>query len=117
MPRLKTATVSKKPTIGIFTSIFVVESGLFPGMERSYVNYEYISAIEATGAIPLLIPVVKDEAVIRRQVESVDALLLTGGYDPSPLLYGENPSRQIGFIFPEIDEHQLAAIRIAADLK
>lgn len=117
MPRSKAATVPEKPTIGIFTSIFVVESGLFPGMERSYVNYEYISAVEAAGAIPLLIPVVKDEATIRRQVDSVDALLMTGGYDPSPLFYGENPSRQIGFIFPEIDEHQLAAIRIAAELK
>jgi len=117
MSRSKASPVSQKPNIGIFTSILVVESGPFPGMERSYVNHEYVSVVEAAGGIPLLIPVVSDEAVIRRQVESVDALLLTGGYDPSPLLFGENPSRQIGFIFPEMDEHQILGIRIASELK
>jgi len=101
------------PVIGILTSILVMDSGTFPGMERSFVNHDYISAIESAGGIPVLLPVVKDMEAIRRQIETVDALVLPGGYDPNPLLYGENPGRTMGFIFPEVDEHQIAAIRIA----
>ncbi len=101
------------PLIGILTSILVMDSGAFPGMERSFVNHDYISAIESAGGIPVLLPVVKDKEAIRRQVESVDALILPGGYDPNPLLYGENPGRTMEFIFPEVDEHQMAAIRFA----
>ncbi|MFA6506577.1 MAG: gamma-glutamyl-gamma-aminobutyrate hydrolase family protein [Treponemataceae bacterium] len=107
---------SAVPVIGIFSSMLVMESGLFPGMERSFVNHDYISAVEAAGGVPIMLPVVKSDAVIRRQVESVDAVILTGGYDPSPLAYGENPGRLTEFIFPEIDEHQLKAIRVADEL-
>ena len=104
---------SDAPLIGILTSILVMDSGTFPGMERSFVNHDYILAIEAAGGIPILLPVVQSEEAIRRQIESVDAVVLPGGYDPNPLLYGENPGRSMGFIFPEVDEHQMAAIRIA----
>lgn len=121
MPRSKASSTKvsaspEKPVIGILSSILVVESGPMPGMERAYVNNDYIAAVEAAGGIPLMIPVVGDEDVIRRQVGVVDAILLSGGYDPSPLLYGENPARETGFIFPEMDEHQMKAIRIASDL-
>lgn len=101
------------PVIGIVSSILVMETGPFPGMERSFVNHDYIAAIEAAGGIPLMLPVVKNEEAIRRQLELVDALILPGGYDPNPLLYGENPCRTIGYIFPEVDDHQMTAIRIA----
>lgn len=107
---------SAVPVIGIFSSMLVMESGLFPGMERSFVNHDYVAAVEAAGGVPLLLPVVKSESIIRRQVESVDAVILTGGYDPSPLTYGENPGRLTEFIFPEIDEHQLKAIHAADEL-
>ena len=104
------------PIIGILSSIMVMDSGLFPGMERTFINHDYIAAIEAAGGIPILLPVVKSKEAIRRQVKSVDALVLPGGYDPSPLQYGENPGRTMEFFFPEVDEHQLIAIRIADDI-
>jgi len=107
---------SEAPRIGIVTSILIMDSGTFPGMDRSFVNHDYVSAVEAAGGIPVLLPVVKNAETIRRQIESVDALLLPGGYDPNPLLYGENPGRTMGFIFPEVDEHQVTAIRVADEL-
>ncbi|HUX39103.1 MAG TPA: gamma-glutamyl-gamma-aminobutyrate hydrolase family protein [Rectinemataceae bacterium] len=106
----------RPPIIGILSGIQLAETGPFPGMERSGVSQDYVSAIEAAGAVPLLVPVVGKEASVRRQIEAVDALLLSGGYDPNPLLYGENPNRRIDFIFPEIDEHQLRAVRVADEL-
>ncbi len=113
MPDRNCQQTHDAPVIGILTSIMVMDSGTFPGMERSFVNHDYISAIETAGGIPVLLPVVKSAEAIRRQIESVDAVVLPGGYDPNPLLYGENPGPTMGFIFPEVDEHQLAAIHIA----
>jgi len=110
------ATGPAKPLIGIVSGMVVVEAGIFPGIERSAVNHDYVTAVEAAGGIPVLIPVVEDDGTVRRQVDAVDALLMTGGYDPSPLLYGESPSRRLDFIFPEMDRHQMAAIRFADEL-
>jgi putative glutamine amidotransferase len=116
MQKTDQEAVSSYPVIGILSSIMLKETSPFLGIERSFVNHDYVSAVEAAHGIPLLMPVVEDEATTRRQIESVDALLFTGGYDPNPLLYGENPTRRIEFIFPEIDAHQMAAVRIAAEM-
>lgn len=116
MPVSRLEPAARPPIIGILAGIAIAETGPFPGHERAAVSQDYIAAIEACGAVPLLIPVVGKEENVRRQIEAVDGLLLSGGYDPSPLLYGENPNRRLEFIFPEIDEHQLRAIRVADEL-
>jgi len=110
------AAASSSPLIGVVSNMLVVESNPFPGLERSYVNHDYISAVEAAGAVPVMLPIVTAKETIRRQIQAVDAILLTGGYDPNPLLYGENPNRRIEFIFPEVDEYQLQTIRLADEL-
>ena len=104
------------PIVGILAGIQIAETGPFPGMERSAVTQDYIGALEAAGAVPLLLPMVGKEEIVRRQIEAVDAIVLSGGYDPNPLLFGENPNRRIDFIYPEIDEHQLRAIHVADEL-
>jgi len=116
MPTNPVSKSSGMPLIGVVSNMLVVESNPFPGLERSYVNHEYISAVEAAGAVPIMLPIVTARETIRRQIQAVDAILLTGGYDPSPLLYGENPNRRIEFIFPEVDTYQLETIRIADEL-
>ena len=112
----KTGNFERAPIVGILSGIQIAETGPFPGMERSCVSQDYIGALEAAGAVPLLIPVVGKDESVRRQIESVDAVVLSGGYDPNPLLFGENPNRRIDFIYPEIDEHQLRAIHVADEL-
>jgi putative glutamine amidotransferase len=89
---------------------------MFPGMERAYVNYDYVQAITMAGAVPILLPVISDEQSIRKQIELVDGLLLSGGCDINPLCYNEEPCKELGFILPEVDEHQLAIVRIATEL-
>ena len=51
----------KKPLIGITTGLFTVETGVFAGMERVYVNRDYVDAVERAGGIPLLLPPLEDE--------------------------------------------------------
>jgi len=116
MERTGTNENTRRPLIGILANLLVVESNPFPGLERSYVNHDYVAAVEAAGGIPVMLPVVGNPQTIRGQIEAVDAVLATGGYDPDPMLWGEQPNRRIEFINPEVDQHQLQAIRVAYEL-
>jgi len=116
METTSTIAAINAPVIGILANLLIVDEVPFPGLERASVTYDYISAVEAAGGIPVLIPVVGAAATIRRQIALVDGVLATGGYDPDPLLWGEQPNRRIEFVFPEVDQHQIAAVRIATEL-
>lgn len=105
-----------KPIIGILGNLITMENGMFPGMERSYVNNDYINAVMKGGGIPFIIPVNTNEEVIRRQIEQVDGVLISGGWDVNPLLYGEEPKNDMTFIYPEVDTFDLEAIKIALEL-
>ena len=45
-----------QPVIGISTNFQTVDKGKFLGMERIFVNKDYVDAIIKTGGIPLLLP-------------------------------------------------------------
>lgn len=73
-----------KPVIGI-TCKFLAEKKLHN------INEEYIRAIEATGGIPLLVPLLESIEVIEALSKRINGLLLAGGWDVAPALYGEKP--------------------------
>ncbi|MFD3157779.1 gamma-glutamyl-gamma-aminobutyrate hydrolase family protein [Haloimpatiens sp. FM7330] len=106
-----------KPIIGVSGSIIVDEGGMFPGYERAYVNDDYIQSVVRAGGVPYIIPMVYDEEVIRDQVKNVDALILSGGHDVNPLLYGEEPSQKLGGILPKRDTFDCALIKMAMEMK
>ena len=109
--------MKNKPIIGISGSIIVDDGGMFPGYKRAYVNDDYIKAISLAGGVPLIIPMVSDEEVIKNQLENVDGLLLSGGHDVNPLLYGEEPSQKLGGILPERDWFDCKLIEFAMKMK
>jgi len=102
-----------RPVIGIVGNLLVEQGGFSPGMERSYVNNDYVAAVERAGGIPLIIPVVRGQDVAERQAECADALLISGGYDIDPLLYGEEPHRALEFVYRDTDIFQLRTIKTA----
>lgn len=53
------------------------------------INAGYASSIIKAGALPMLIPSTLDEETIRSTVERIDAILIPGGGDICPSLYGE----------------------------
>lgn len=72
-----------KPVIGITCK---------SGQENwHYVPDEYVQAIESTGGVPLLIPLVESKEAMRVVADKIDGLLLTGGKDIDPVWYGEEP--------------------------
>lgn len=58
----------------------------------------YVDAVVRAGGVPILIPLVNDESVLRRLYSMIDGLLLAGGGDVDPALYGEQPIPQLGAI-------------------
>ncbi|MGE0431301.1 MAG: gamma-glutamyl-gamma-aminobutyrate hydrolase family protein [Planctomycetota bacterium] len=52
---------------------------------------DYFEAVEQAGGVPLLIPPIRSSAAMRRALERLDGVILTGGDDYSPRHYGEEP--------------------------
>ncbi|MCX7046472.1 MAG: gamma-glutamyl-gamma-aminobutyrate hydrolase family protein [Candidatus Sumerlaeota bacterium] len=76
--------------------------------------YEYAGAIERAGGAPMLIPPLENPEAAARIIEkSCDGLLLTGGPDVDPLLYGAEPHPKIGIVDPARDATEAALIRAA----
>lgn len=57
------------PVIGISTNFLTVEKGKFLGMERIYVNKDYVEAVTRAGGLPLLLPPVEDRRMIQQYVQ------------------------------------------------
>ena len=71
-----------KPLIGLTP---IVDAGrdslwMLPG---------YMQGLEAVGGIGMMLPLTDDAAMLKDIVDRVDGLLLTGGNDVAPVLYGE----------------------------
>ncbi|MFJ8458748.1 gamma-glutamyl-gamma-aminobutyrate hydrolase family protein [Lysinibacillus xylanilyticus] len=93
-----------KPVIGITA---FVEDDL-----SSRLNAAYSKSVIEAGGIPLIIPLGVEEDVA--QILSLtDGLLLSGGYDVHPFLFGAEPTPKLGKVHPERDSVELALIEAA----
>lgn len=106
-----------KKIIGISGSILIEKGRIFPGYERAYVNNDYVQSILLAGAVPVILPVSTDEDVIKAQLKAVDGILLTGGEDVNPLLFGEEPRKFIGETMDERDTFDSILIKNALEQK
>src|SRR4051812_32331929 len=73
---------------------------------------EYPKGIAAVGGLPVQLARESDPAEIIRRL---DGLVMTGGADPDPALYGEQPHPELGEIEPDRDVWELNLIRAALD--
>jgi putative glutamine amidotransferase len=76
-------------------------------------NQTYIRALIAAGLTPLMIPPGLDSATLESLCARLDGLLLTGGVDIDPALYGEERLPACGEIDPERDTLELSLTRMA----
>lgn len=75
----------------------------------------YASVIEA-GGVPLLIPPYVQRAALVQTLESVDALLLSGGADIDPRYMSQEPDYNLlHTVNPKRDEQELMLVRLAVD--
>jgi len=70
-------------------------------------NFSYINAITKNGGVPIIIPNLKALSDIDRYIDMIDGIVLTGGEDISPLLYGEEPIKEVKYISYTRDQIEL----------
>jgi putative glutamine amidotransferase len=71
----------KRPAIGITVD-------RVPGKEQYLSNYTYAAAVERAGGLPILLPYRVDHGLVGDYLDRIDGVLLTGGPDLDPKLYG-----------------------------
>lgn len=80
-----------------------------------YMVEEYTTCLEAAGALPVGLPVTADVDTTIRTLDRVDGLLLVGGVDITPAVYGRVPAQGLGELDYRLDVSQTAAARAAVE--
>jgi putative glutamine amidotransferase len=83
--------------------------------QKQYVSDAYIQAIKITGALPLILPLVKSKTVIQEYVSLCDGFLFCGGGDITPLLFGQEPVVGLGQTDISIDLFQIRLMKAALE--
>jgi gamma-glutamyl-gamma-aminobutyrate hydrolase PuuD len=96
------------PRIGI-TGITRVVSGV----ERTGVNTAYVRATLRAGGVPLILSPLLGTAHTREILDPLNGLVLTGGEDVDPSLYGQDRHPRIGTVDPIRDGFEITLFRAA----
>ncbi|QUC02600.1 gamma-glutamyl-gamma-aminobutyrate hydrolase family protein [Atopobium sp. oral taxon 416] len=99
-----------KPIVCITPSIF---EG--PDKEHKLINMKYTSMMKAVGMLPILCDYDDDPSDVSELLDRVQGLILTGGFDMDPGLYGQRPLPNADAPHPERDNAEFELLREALD--
>ncbi|MFC5187573.1 gamma-glutamyl-gamma-aminobutyrate hydrolase family protein [Actinomadura harenae] len=105
---------SGPPLIGITTYLEPARWGVWV-REAAVLPLPYIRAVERAGGVPVLLPPTGSLRGVRSLVAGLDGLVLAGGSDVDPELYGAEPHPETGAPQPARDRFELALVRAAID--
>ena len=80
---------------------------------RLYLNRDYPEAVLRAGGLPVMLPLTAEESAWETMLNRVDGLLLSGGGDIDPALYGEERLPECGEAIALRDRMELALCRLA----
>jgi putative glutamine amidotransferase len=100
----------KKPIIGI-TGAYVKHND---NMEGVYVHHDYHKCVAANGGIPIILPYINPEISLET-LPLCDGIILSGGEDVDPKLFGQDPHLQLGPTTPERDLAEIALVKYALE--
>jgi len=83
---------------------------------RVRLNSTYIIALESAGLIPLIVPPLASTTAAREILQKVDGLVLTGGEDVDPTLYGQERHSEGGVPNRPRDATEIALILAAREM-
>ena len=81
--------------------------------ERIWLSKYYAEAVAAAGGVPLMLPVTAPLSAVPQLLNLCAGLILPGGGDIDPLLFGEQPHPAGGEICPAADAFELQAAKVA----
>ena len=85
------------------------------GADRVSLRLAYTDAIIKSGGVALATPPTTDVGYIEELVGAADAILLSGGDDVAPELYGEERTEGCGLVSELRDSFELVTVRLAAE--
>lgn len=88
-----------KPVIGLTSSYEKTDAA-----DRVILNHNYLDTIRHFGGIPLILPTDADMEELEMLVALCDGILLTGGEDLDPSLYGEEVWNDTVYFVPKRDD-------------
>ncbi len=97
-----------RPAIGVTIGYDDRRTGLH------LLRQDYIRSVEQAGGLPLVLAPGRPEDA-PELLDRVQGLLLTGGSDVDPALYGASPHRKLGKVVRERDDFELALTREALE--
>lgn len=79
--------------------------------ESKYVlNHNNVQAVLRAGGLPVVLPIGIEQDV-QQLSTMLDGLLLTGGGDIDPMLFGEEPHKHLGDVSPSRDSIEMALVQ------
>ncbi|MCA9476373.1 MAG: gamma-glutamyl-gamma-aminobutyrate hydrolase family protein, partial [Nitrospira sp.] len=109
----------RKPIIGVTPDFNPGTRMDMGGKEPTYfLRARYLQAIQETGGVPIVLPLVRGEGHHRLLLKQLDGLLVTGsGWDLDPKLYGERKQFPFQQMSEERAQLELGLSRLAFSLK
>lgn len=98
----------KKPVIGITPNYKIYE-------DNYSLAANYTKSILAAGGLPLILPLTNNKKIIKEYLNVLDGILLSGGGDIDPLIYGQEPIVGMGDLNPERDYFEIELLKLAND--
>ncbi len=102
-----------RPIIGITTYVVPATWGVWHDLPSALIPHDYVAAVTLAGGRAVLLPPDDQDADVLR---ALDALVLAGGPDLDPVLYGE-PPEPLTVSVPERDAAEMFLVRAALDQK
>lgn len=94
------------PLIGVSGSIDAEET-------RHFILRDYFRAVVASDGLPVLLSPDMTDSMLESILASMDGLLLVGGNDVSPALFGEQPAEALGEVNPLRDSFEMRLLSLA----
>jgi putative glutamine amidotransferase len=106
---------SGRPVVGLTSYLERVQTGIWD-MPAGYLSADYFQGVVAAGGAAVLLPPQPAEPeTVGSVLDSVHALVITGGYDLDPTAYGQQPHPTTDQPRPARDAWEFALLRGALD--
>jgi putative glutamine amidotransferase len=102
--------IALRPLIVVTTTLAPSGSHSLPAVR---LNVQYVTAVEEPGGTALLLTPGHDAESVERLVELAHGLVLTGGEDVDPALYGQEPHPELSTVNRLRDDVEVAALKAA----
>ena len=81
-----------------------------------YLGEDYSDAVYAAGGLPWIVPFTTKTVALKEIAHHLDGLILTGGGDIAPYVYGEEPRVGLGEVSPLRDQVEIDLLKAMLDL-